>query len=64
MTTYRYAGKDYPTAEEAEDACYADNPEVLDDDLPDFFNAHIEICGDWQETEKESDDWSEEDDLD
>ena len=37
-TIYTYNGKCYWSLEDAEDVCFGiDHPEILDDDMPDFF---------------------------
>jgi hypothetical protein len=42
ITWYKYNGEFYGTLEQAELACASNHPELLDDDMPDFFNSHIE----------------------
>lgn len=48
---YIFNGNVYDTMQDAQDAVIAIHPELLDDDMPDFFNANIEevatcpICG-------------------
>ena len=44
MTTilYRYSGRYFTTLKEAEDYAISLNPQLLDDDIPDFLNSHIE----------------------
>ena len=43
MTTYEFDGMIYDTMWEAEEAVTDSRPELLDDDLPDFFLDNIEI---------------------
>jgi len=42
MTTYFYNDNEYETEDEVWEVIMKDHPELLDDDLPDFFNENVE----------------------
>jgi hypothetical protein len=39
---FKYNDTTYPTLTEAITAVMIDHPELLDDDIPDFVNSHVE----------------------
>ncbi len=44
ITLYRYGGRFFKNYCEAENFALEKNPELLDDNIPEFMNTHIEEC--------------------
>ena len=42
ITWFKAYGQLFATLAEAQHECFWRNPQLLDDDIPDFFNSHIE----------------------
>jgi hypothetical protein len=47
LTHYKYNGKTYRYWEDAMKAVMDAHPELLDDDLPDYFDSHVEEIFHW-----------------